>query len=201
MNKFLLYFTFVLMFFSSCDFGGLSPVELESYLTNQENNLIKNVTTSDLEFTSKYLPPELEAYKQSVIQSEDPKKINLEELNLLTNEFNNLTLFQVQIKGVNTKDPFKTKEIYEKVPEYVNFGIKQDLYLISGIDTILCNSIHLEHNSKINQELKWQIIFLKPWKDLNNVFYLVYHGGLSNEIEIKFDFNKNDLINIPQLKL
>lgn len=201
MNKSLLFLGILFGFFCSCGYDKLSPLELEHYVNDGSNQLIQSHNTSDLKILIKYYPSELEAYKQLAINKESNQKVNLNEFLNLKEELSQITLFQLRIQGLEEKDPFKTKEIYERVPEYVNFGIKGDIKLISGGDTIDCNAVHLEHNSKLNQELTWQLIFQKPLNELTTDFYLIYNGGLTNNTEIRFAYSLEQIKKIPQLKI
>jgi hypothetical protein len=197
-KKQILYFLFCGIVFFSCNPSILSPTEFIKWIEDEENNLIQTKTINDLEYKLQYKPIEYIVAKDKVLGDIDfsKKRIELGDLQYFT--------FQIKILG-STQTPLKynlssENEYYERI-KYFSFEIQRDLKLIVNNDTLNCVLAHFERTFNISPTATFSLAFEN--NNETEIFdkEFIYTDKVFNTGPLRFIIKKQDIIDIPELKL
>lgn len=195
-------YIFLCLFSVSCRTDKeLSVSDYKKWMGNKDNGLYKEKTVEDFSVSCMLKPLDWIALK--TIESEH---LDILKLDSVKNEFKGLSYFALKI--VNRQVPelinynASGQKAYEANFAYYTGGMKQDIYLVEGSDTLNCVLFHYERNygaAPVN-------IFNLAFENRNNGQMqsgrqLVFNGTYTGLGILKFDFDKNDLEHIPNVKI
>lgn len=92
------------------------------------------------------------------------------------------------------------QQYYDRI-QYLNAEFGSRTYLIHGKDTLKCTFYHFERTYKMRPYISMNLIYEK--KNINKIepMVLVIEPTIFNQKQIRINFEKNDLDQIPKLKL
>ncbi len=187
MNK-LAAVIMTLLALSSCHRQATAE-ELSAYLADPEHGLVRKRTISDLTYTLSYIPEEL-----FMLQSRGHN--NTDSATYI--------YFVLRIKHQNggqspLKENVTNKKDYFNRQYYVQTKLRNDFSLMAGDKKLSCVFLNNEDNQNLLPEMKVLLAFYKPGSvgDMT----LQYEDNLFGMGLIKFKFEKENIENIPQLKL
>jgi len=152
----------ILLFSCSNIPASISIAEIKPWLDKEQNGFSKGRTIGAIEFKATYLPPEFMAAQEMTNIS---KVISKKEFYRILPQYKNTYSFNLRVKiGDGTTNIFnatsETSIEGENRLEYYMNNFKDDVCLVSGIDTIRCIEAMAENNFK-----------LSPYSDITLLFF------------------------------
>ncbi len=190
--KFYLFLGMCLL--SACT-GSLPPMELTTWLENDEHGLFQTQKEETFSLNCSVLPASLLAYKQLHILEERYDDSTFEALE---EEYNKGFYLKFSIDF--SERTAEAKEFYEANADYLNFFMARDLHLVAGNDTLVCSMANLERSANFSPSFNYELAFDRPLNWENSDLTLLYQGELTNNLPRPFTFTKSDIKDIPKLK-
>ena len=152
---------------------GLNKDEEASFSVEQSKEI------GDLIIKTKYMSPEILA-----------RKNELEDDSEALDEYRRNTHFQIRLENRSSADILKhgleTEQGYYDRVAYYSHLVKNDLYLLSGKDTIDCLDVHMERNYGVAPFLDLSAVF--PRVNQNKPFILLFNEIVFRSGPIKFKY-------------
>ena len=201
MIKYFFRLNFILIFvftFFSCT-KKKSPIGYINWVDNEDNGLVKIQQNNKSKITCKYTPSEYVVLKQF-----NPSDIDTSIFSSEVTAINNLYHFILRFENLDgsnfMKDNYTTAENFNMKSTYLSFDINKDLKLIIGEDTMSCALNHYERTYSNTPYEQVLIAFPKNESQIEDMT-LIFNDRVFGFDRTKFFFSKNDLKNIPNLKL
>jgi hypothetical protein len=192
---FLLCISFICF---GCNKSLNNPQEILNYIGDKNNGLLQEKKNDDLVFKLKYLPPEYFVHME---------KVDEENKNRVLKEYQNGISFslvivptekfgKVLLRGLKNDDELKSRI------NFLNFQFGTLIEMSDGEKSISPALCILENTYNLNDGLNFLIVFEKDGsniltKNIDIKFLdLVFDTGIHH-----FYFNKNDINNVPTIKL
>lgn len=192
----------VLFVFSSCE-TNMKSVEYNkekyiSWVKEHPKNWQK--TIGNIETTLHYIPS---SYKSLI----DYRGQTNELSDSLLESYNNLEYYKMTIGLTNSSADIlsynmRSQQEYSGRLEYFTSYVKDDLFIVSNMDTVYCLDAYLERTYGMNKDITLLIAFPKKREmETHNERTFIYNERLFNLGKIKFLQKTEDLENFPTLKL
>jgi hypothetical protein len=176
------------------------PVESYiEYIKTPVNSLSLIKKMDDFTFTAKYIPQEYMALRELGVDS-----LNPESFAKRVSELSELQYFTFSIQNKNYRNELlkynlgNESEYYSRI-EYFSFKMQEDIKLIDGNDTLMCELFHFERTYDIATYITFTMAF-KNTKNFNDRIFtfndLVFKNG-----QINITFDKSTFMSIPKIKL
>lgn len=203
MNFKILLVIFITFFnLTSCS-NYLKPNDYIVWVNNTEHGLIKEYTKSGYLFKAYYRPSSYLALKELA-------DVNISDklLDSVNNEYDGSYYFDIKI--FNSENPnedalksfLNNEQEYYARMEYLSSYVNNDFKLVHNSDTMRCMMHHFERTYKLSPNISLSLAFEKEdIRRFSDNLRLLYKGPFSNDSLLIIEFTKNDLNNIPQLKL
>lgn len=174
----------------SCS-SSVTKKEYIEWVENPLNGLNNNKTLGDFSYTIQYKPLEYIVIKKNNELNEKKDFQNLHYIDLtLSNKMYSEYL----------KIGLEQKEDYYHRLKYFSFGIENDVKLIDGKDSLRCVFSHYERTYGITPYIKIVMAFEKKEESKENLFF-TYHDQLFNNGIISIPIKRDELNNIPKIKI
>jgi hypothetical protein len=168
------------------------------YLTNPAHGMYQELTINKYLFTIQYKPLDW-----MMLQDFESSTANADELR---KKYESSSYFVLKIKGFGDADiagstaDMKNNVSITPVQSYLNFGIQEDIYMVAGPDTLPCMAMHHEPYNAQTDINTFALAFEKPpCTDCD--YSIIYSGNYFNNSLLKFYFRKEQLNQLPKLKL
>lgn len=177
--------------------------EIQNYIIDPSNGLVKTKQINEFKYQIKYKPVDYVIASEVSEKHVITKKEYLEKLQ----ELDGLQYFDIRIEvdGLNgelIKYNLSSEIEYERRVEYLAFKMQNDIKLIDGSDTSDCVLYHMERAYDV---VPYATILLgfKKSKDINglNDKTIVFRDYLFNNGIIKFTFIPADIQRVPNLQI
>lgn len=186
---------------TGCKKGALSPEEYMNWLNNPENGLVVTQQSNSFKYSLRYRP-----YTElGLIEiHEYPTKARLDSI---VPHLGGLEYYLLKIEGAERQpDVLKTNlsgeaDYYDRL-NYLTFNFQSDIAIVVNQDTSMCTLYHMERDYGVSPYLKILLAF--PIEDTGFVYdrqILIYPRIESSPEIMKFSVKKDDILNIPQLKI
>ncbi|MCB0761746.1 MAG: hypothetical protein KDC12_09510 [Flavobacteriales bacterium] len=169
-----------------------SREEYYSYLLNEENGLLFSTASQQVELKIIYTPPELVAWKsypeEEICQvvEEYAEYVSFEMRLTPKSENTNLLL-----AGIGSGEEFAIRQ------KYLDFDLKNNLFLVSGLDTLVCTNYHKSRNYGLTP---YQSIEFSFWGlPIGEGVKLILDDRLFNLGRNEFIIKKDALADLPKL--
>ena len=198
----VLFNILITFFISSCSNNELDFTEYIKYFDSDKNGLNKVIETGQFKLEFKYRSKEYMALKS----------LNTIELNSLShidsmvqNSENNVTIimkvFTLDGKSSPLSQGINNESEYYNRVGYLNSDVKNDIFLVSGEDTIPCIIHHFERTYNMTNYLTLIFAFDKKNIKTNNPLDIHFGAKIFGIDNKKITFDKTDLNHIPKLVL
>lgn len=187
----------------SCSSKSITPSDYVKYMSNEKNGLAKDQSFDNLFFKASFLTKDYLVCK-SVFRG---GKIETEEVKKHINDIEDLFYINLKIWSSKDKDPFYAGKIDESIYNerivYSNTKIINDFKLMINGDDYACKFVSFEPTHSISSEVTFALAFDKDplLKDKDLDIKLIYDDKLFGLGILKFNFNSDDIKNIPTLNL
>jgi len=188
-----------LFFFTACT-KYFSPSEYVNWVKDEKNGLnkVKQIKEVKIEIQHKPIP--------FIIANEQRKNdIDIDEYNNRKAELEGLIYFDLRLSinlpnyDITNYNILSEKEQKDRL-YYLSYHMKNDIFLIEGMDTLPCRLYHFERSYDIAKHRTFILAFDNTnHKDLDKT--VVLDTPLFNTGPIKLKFKKEDLINLPLINL
>lgn len=189
---------------SSIGCGGKKVLDksgFEKWMKNNKNGLVKERIINRIKYKVSFQPIDwlmLKSDKQLAMNNQDIK---------VKSDYENVLTFTLDITDTSGNYSMLRYELrheseyYDRINYYSNL-IQNDLYLVEGTDTLPCMFTHMEQTYNVSPINTITIEFVRKDKSKRyNDTWLVYNDRVFNSGILKFYFKKEDLNNIPELKI
>ena len=192
---YILFFGLLIVIIISCR-KKLDKEEYAIFVTDPENGFRKTQTIGEFELSVLYEPTDYIVSKE--FDKNDESKIESRKKEL--SEFEH---FQFRLKLIEGGNILKYKETFNHNESsrinHFSFETKNDFILVSDSDTLTCKIAIYSRNYNLTPTIDLSLTFDKVNTDED--FRLIYHDQQFDLGKVKFLFKKEDLENIPELKL
>jgi hypothetical protein len=190
---------------SSTGTSGLENVQttldLEDYnhwILDEDNGLVKNKKLSEIEYTLSFLPTDV------LVQREGKMIGGEKELLEMKSHYENMTYFNFRIAVPEAgAEPLKYKLSsaieYEERIKYMAFQMKNDIRIVQGSDTLNPGLYHFERAFNVVPFVNVMFAFDNDKFSPAEEFTVVINDNLFNKGELKYNFQENQLIDLPKI--
>lgn len=183
--------------------GALTVSEIQDYVIEPSNGLVKTKQINEFKYQIKYKPVDYVIASEVSEKDAITKKEYLEKLN----ELDGLQYFdiRVEVDGFNgelIKYNLSSEIEYERRVEYLAFKMQNDIKLIDGLDTSDCVLYHMERAYDVVPYTTILLGFKKS--KINNGLTdktIVFRDHLFKNGIIKFTFIPADIQRVPNLQI
>lgn len=203
--RFHFVYIIFLSIFISCDDEVSSEIDLLDWVNDCDNGLLISKRVYGLKMELKYLPPAYLAYKDAAVDKSDFDSL----FNIYNNSYSFLmTIGPDEEKGADFDIMFADVNNYEEYDERVqnlNFNIKEYVCLQTEKKKYLPVLSNLENTYGLDKARTIYLVFTKD-NENDDLFCsgkidIVFNDELFSTGIHHFVFNKNNIDNIPKLKL
>lgn len=179
---------------------GVSPAEYIHYISDAKNGLVVHQKINGIGYALQYQPTNYLVFME--MRSFDVPK---DTFKLQYNRFKGLEHYNFHIDRndldnlVNRNGKASKKQPASERLSYLDFGIKKDIKLIEGKDTLQCSICECESDGGINPYYSFMLGF--PNKDYSGDREFYYDGKKIGAGEVKLTVTESSIKNIPELKL
>lgn len=199
MNK-IIYTIFLFVLYSCSGVDQLSLPEYKKWVNDSNNGLYKKVEMDGFELQSVYKPIEW-----IVEKSLETSKLDETKFDSVRKELDGLQYFGLKIinKGIPEIISFNALDnvSYQRNFNYYTGGMKNDIYLVDNHDTLPCILFLYERNYGAAPVNIFNLAFKNKHHKIIEDKDLIVDASYMGLGIIKFHFKKEDLEEIPQLKL
>lgn len=170
-----------------------------TWLSDKQNHLNKEETVSAVSFNIMCLPKESMALIE--LNSE---KYDFEKFKSICAHYEDLTYFKLKIEvaefaGELLKYNLQSPSEYDQRVKYVSFYMQHDIYLVQNNDTIYPALYEMERVFNTAPFAVAMFGFDNDKFNTSEAFTIVYDDKLFNKGLIKFNYQNNQLIDIPNI--
>lgn len=192
-------FIICLLLVSSCQ-NGYSPERFMSWCESNAD-FHKRVIQESYVFDVSYIPLEL------MILREYGSEFSQEEFDFKKEQFDSLQYFSMKIGAANgqvnaLKNNIGSSEEYYSKIEYFVSGAQKEFYLQNGDEYVKCRLYHFE---RYYNSVPYDVLVLGFPKFCNNTneenIVLKYFDQILGVGQVTFDFESNQIYNIPKINL
>jgi len=178
----------------------LNPPEYVVWCQNKENRLKKQKEMQDIIFTLQYRPAEY-----VLCMEQKPQTISKNDLQKQLKELEGSEYFDFSIglssgQGELLKYNVSSTNEYTSRLNYFAFDMQRDLKLLDGDDTLSCTLFHFERAYDVAPYSVFLVAFPKT-KNTTSTKTFLYPDKIFGKGMIKFTYTKEDLSQIPKLKV
>ena len=187
--------------FGSCSID-IKPSELVRYVRNIDHGLLQSKTQGQTKAEVQYKPiPFLIAneFRRNQITEEEYHK-RYEELK--GSQYYNLKIELPGLEGQNLVNyNIKNEEELQRRLYYLSFGIKNDIQLVEGSDTLRPMICHFERSYDLAPHRTFVLAFEQKEETAMYDKTLILDSSLLSKEPIKLNISSESLQNIPNIKL
>lgn len=176
----------------------MNPVDYTNYFRQSKDLKVRKEAYNSV-LDAEYKSPEYMALLEFT-----PETLHKDSFNNIFDDYRNYTHFMVKFYAEDLNSEFlkykiQNDEQYYGRVQYFSAGIASDFKLVQGTDTIPC-SIHLFERAYSIRPYEQIVLVFDKSIDRSKDVHLIYQG-LFSPVPTKFEFSKETLQNIPNLKL
>jgi hypothetical protein len=177
----------------------VSAGEFVSWCSNEENQLSKTKTISEMMYKVIFLPSESMAYTELKTERHD-----FETFKQIAESYDGMSYFDFRLELINgngelLKYNLNSAGEYEQRIKYISFHMEKDLYLVQGNDTIYPGLYHFERAYEVVPFLTVMLAFDNKKFDREKEFTFVYNDKLFEKGLVKFNYRHKQLVDVPQV--
>lgn len=184
----------------SCGKRTLTKQEYQKWIQNHKDDVVKVKTINRLKYSVSFQP------MGTLLLKADVNK-NIKSDSKIALDYKNVMAFNLDITDTGETTSMlrfelaNENEYYDRINYYTNL-IGKDLYLVDGTDTLSCQFTHMEQTYNIAPVNTISLEFVRNGNPTEyNETWLVYNDRIFNSGILKFHFSKEDLNNIPEVKI
>lgn len=200
LSKYLSFLWVCGVLLSSCEKKALNAAEYRAYFQDSGNGLVQEKEIDRLVFRSHFLTPQVMAVNEAHALGTGSQSIQV-----LTDEYSGLTYFNLTVAGGGTEHVHSVlaREGFniEETEAYLNFDGQKDITLLAGQDTFPCVLYNFSKTYGLAKQLNLSVAFDLPDNHQADDLTIDWNASVFNRGLIKLRFDKNDIVNIPNIKL
>ncbi len=186
----------IVLLVHSCQDKTLTPQAYINGVKDPHNGMRVLVVSGGVNLELQYKPP---AY--IAIMEQTQKDFSAERHYELIQQLGNLRYFDLKITpGEHLITPDNTGNGLNHDLDYLIGGLQNDLYLITGNDTISCGMYHYEASAGIGGFYTFLLAFDAEEKEIKGGMTLVYEDKYFGCGEVNFYFSEYDLSRLQTFK-
>jgi hypothetical protein len=167
------------------------------WVENEENELVKNKTISEINYQVAFLPCDYLAYTELKNEDYTPQQFEQTKKN-----YEGMSYFKLRIEvkehtGELLKYALSSARQYNERISYMAFRMQQDLFLVQGKDTLYPGLYHFERAYDLAPFADVMLAFDNAKFHPENEFTIVYNDRLFNKGYIKYIYRQKQLIDLP----
>jgi hypothetical protein len=177
----------------------LEPVDYSKWVLDKSNGLLKEKEMNDFTFALQCEPVDY-----IICREEKQEKLKCETVNHRRQELEGMVFFKFVIAleknlGELMKYQIKNYEEYDERVKYFSFKAQEDMYLLSGEDTIRCDLFHFERTFDLDSRCVFSLGFERGKIDHSVPLTFIYDDKIFKRGFIKLTFPPYTISNIPKL--
>jgi hypothetical protein len=178
----------------------LTSVEYVTWVNSEENGFFHEKKIGEIEYSLLLKPQNYVIARENL-----PHEISAEKFEILQEELGDLTYFDFRITIAECRDEIlkynnSFYSTYQERVNYCSFKMQEDIKLVQGMDTILCNLFHFERAFDLTPYLHFLIAFPSTFDMAKTVTFL-FEDNLFDNGYIKIGVDPRLLTRLPKLKL
>ncbi len=198
MNHFkILGLNLLLLVMLSCGKSELSPKDYIEWCDDAENGLVKVFSQNNNQLTCQYT-----SSSYAVLKQNDPSNLDASELDENVELVSDLIQFKLTFENKESanfiRNNYTSPEEFNTRSMYLAYGLREDLKLVTGVDTVICNMNHHERTYG-NTPYETVLITFPKINDESVNLELIFDDRVFGFGRVKFFFDENDLVKIPEL--
>jgi hypothetical protein len=199
-NKGNIFLGILMAIFWGCSQTKFGPEEYVNYVNDKENGFIQTEQVGDYEISVQYRTPEYMTIKEIGVDV-----LTNEIFSETSKEKNGAYYFLFQIMSSNKKsDPLELnmqdKLEYTSRISHLMSGIDEDIFLVSGDDTLPCKMHHFERSYHLTHYHNIVLVFERKTEKQADNLKLFYNDRMLNIGRLNFVFNKH-VTDVPKIIL
>jgi hypothetical protein len=177
----------------------LSVQEFITWCADKNNRLSKSKDIADIRYDLSYMPKESMAILELRTEQYDYPKFQQ-----ACNHYADMTYFNFKMEVIDgsgelLKYKLDSPAQYEARVKYMSFEMEKDIYLVQGKDTLRPGLFQFERIFEVAPYATVMFSFDNKKFNRGNEFTIVYNDKLFEKGFVKFKYNNNQLINIPNI--
>ena len=191
----------VILFLTSCDkHAQLSPSDYVSWVSNEDNGLVKTKTIDEIQVKVQYKP--ISYVIANEMRTNDIKKTDFDKRyeELSSMQYYNLTLDITDARNIMNYKVSNPDHQQERI-HYLSFGMQQDIRLEENGEELPCIAYHFERTYDVSKERTFLVGFKQNAKTTNATKTFVLDSPIIGVGPIKIQFKKEDIERLPKMKL
>jgi hypothetical protein len=188
-------FAFGTILLTSCGRGKVGPQEYVYYVQDEKNGLLVQGNYSGVRYSLQYQPTDY-----LVFAEERNFNIPTDEFNQQYNRFKGLEHYNFHIyrKDIDSLISKASGDVKKNKVNYLDFGIRKDIKLVEGNDTLPCSICESESDGGIYPYYSFVIGF--PHKEYQGDRQFLFDGKIIGTGAVKLLVTRASIQNIPDLK-
>lgn len=184
--------------FSGC-FSDTSYADFKHFREKNMDGLVKESGNELIKVSIEYIPSDLVALRN--YDEEMSNKVPFDEFKKNYEEYINFEMKIYSSKNSSSiHNIIKNHEESERINNYYNYFINQDVKLIFNSDTLPCNIIHQVQGGGIYDYLSFTCAFEGIDILSNPKLSFLYHDQIFSDQTFIFPFNSEKLNEVPKIK-
>lgn len=187
-------------FYVSCSWNSLSISDFIEYVRTEANGLTSTVSRNNYSLSATYEPADYLALKE--LRNE---KITPENFGKVREKFTDYYYFDFLIKAPEGKDILDKRDSSKSaiVFHHLSFEFSNDVFLISGNDTMPCLLHHFENTNAISPDCHFSMMFQTPDESFiaRDTIWFSYQDKLFDLGTVNIPFFTDNIERIPRLKI
>jgi len=187
-----------ILLFTSCQAGVVSPHGFAKFMKRQDNGLHKSIEIGDFRYEIDYLPAEWQALRE--IEAD----ISQEKFENALGDFTEHEYFLLTIKmnGIKRIGDFIKNNLSDEEMNVIRFSLATKFKLLIGEKEYPCKLYHLEEMALAGTGLRFFMVYdTKGVVRGERNYVFSFQDDFLGKQKLKLTFKKEDLQNIPSLKL
>lgn len=180
----------------SCSTKEMSVAELNRYILEEKNGLIKKISKNGVELEVLFRPSRLVAAQQLTGITD------VTERHKIKSEFDTLNYFVLHLsrKGAEIENSFvSTPSQFTELIDYLSFGVSRDIYLVIGRDTVRALDAVYARTFGSADATSVIVVFGGGALKKNGDPIFCFDDSVVGTGLTKFPFKKDDLEEVPTL--
>ncbi len=177
----------------------ISVSEFIRWCMDEQNELNKTLSISEVKYNLSYMPKENLAYLELKTESYDLEKFKKTSDHYKDMIYFNLRIAVPEAEGELLKYKLTSPAEYEQRIKYLSFGVQDDIFITQGKDTIKPGLCQYERIFEVAPYATIQIAFDKKKLNPEEGFTFVYNDKLLEKGYVKFTYKTGQLVNLPNI--
>jgi hypothetical protein len=201
LTSFLLLFTCTILLLGGCNYSNsLSPDEYMNWVNDADNGLLHEQIIGEYKFIFQYYPAAYMTLKDLYTSGVE---VNKDSFDSTLREYDGLQYGIFKIGTISGNNEFlkqgvvSEQEYFDRIQYFISM-VQNDIYLVSGLDTLPCKMHHFERTFSINSFDNIVLGFDADQKKVDKT--VIFSDKVLGIGDIKFFIPNKVFTTIPQIE-